>query len=84
MANISVELEQRLRSMPSNRVDLIVRANQDVTPHLDWLAAAGFEVRHQYKLSPGVAVSATGADALQLLDQAWVNSIELDDVVKAL
>ena len=84
MAKISSALEEQLKSMPNRKVDLIVRTHGDVAPHLDWLASEGLQVTHQYRLSPGVAVTATGADALKLIDQDWVKSIEADAPVKAM
>jgi hypothetical protein len=84
MAKISPELEQQLRAMPNRTVDLIVRTDGDVTPRLEWLASAGLQVKQQFKLSPGVAVSGSGRDALKLLDQSWVVSVELDAPVKAM
>jgi hypothetical protein len=84
MAKINLELEQQLKAEPEQQVDLIVQAHSDVTPHLAWLASAGLEVKRQYKLSPGVAVCGRGADALKLLDQAWVKQIELDTPVRAI
>jgi hypothetical protein len=84
MAKISSELEERLKSMPNRRVDLIIRTQSDVGPHLDWLAAEDIEVRFQYRLPPGAAISCAGADALKLLNQDWVKSIELDAPVHAM
>ena len=84
MAKISEELKEQLKSMPNRNVDLIVRSHGDVTPHLAWLKAEGFEVNQQYRLTPGVAVTCSGSDALKLLDQDWVKSIERDAPVRAL
>jgi hypothetical protein len=78
MAKIDRELEQQLRASPEETVDLIVRTQGDATPHLTWLASAGLRVKQQFKLTPGVAVSGSGQDALQLLSQDWVLSVELD------
>ncbi len=78
MAKIDRELEQQLRASPEETVDLIVRTQGDPTPHLTWLASAGLRVKQQFKLTPGVAVSGSGQDALQLLSQDWVLSVELD------
>ncbi len=83
MAKIDPKLEQRLHDMPNRVADLIVRTNGDPTPHLEWLAANDIEVRQQFKLSPGLAVSAPGREALRLLDQDWVVSVEQDEAVKA-
>jgi hypothetical protein len=76
-------LEQRLQDMPNRAVDLIVRTDGDPSPHLDWLAANGIEVRQVFKLSPGLAVSAPGRDALKLAAQDWAVSVELDEGVRA-
>ena len=84
MAKMNTELEQRLKSMPNNMVDLIVYTHGDATPHLEWLASEGLKVTRQFKLKPGVAVTCTGADALKLLDQDWVMSIGEDAEVKAM
>jgi hypothetical protein len=42
------------------------------------------QVKQQFKLSPGVAVSGSGRDALKLLDQSWVVSVELDAPVQTM
>jgi hypothetical protein len=84
MAKLSSELEAQLKSMPNRKVDLIVRTDGDVTPHLEWLTLAGLQVKQQFRLSPGVAVSCTGHDALKLLDQDWVISIEPDAPVSTM
>lgn len=84
MAKIDPKLEQRLQDMPNRAVDLIVRTDGDPTPHLEWLADHNLEVRQVFRLSPGVAVSAPGRDALKLLDQDWVVSVEVDEGVKAM
>jgi hypothetical protein len=83
MAKIDPKLEQRLQDMPNRAIDLIVRTAGDPSPHLDWLAANDIEVKQVFKLSPGVAVSCPGRDALKLLAQDWVVSVELDEAVRA-
>jgi hypothetical protein len=82
MAKIDPKLEQRLHDMPNRAFDLIVRTDGDPAPHLEWMAANGTEVRQVFKLSPGVAVSAPGRDALKLLAQDWVVSVELDETMR--
>lgn len=84
MATIDPKLEQRLQDMPNRAVDLIVRTDGDPTPHLEWLAANQIEVKQIFKLSPGVAISAPGRDALKLLAQEWVLSIEVDEGVRTM
>ncbi|MBI1878972.1 MAG: hypothetical protein HYR94_12270 [Chloroflexi bacterium] len=70
--------------MPNRSVDLIVRTDGDPTPHLDWLAANDIEVKRVIKLLPGAAVSGPGRDALKMLAQDWVVSVELDEGVRAM
>jgi hypothetical protein len=84
MVKISPELEQQLKAMPNRTIDLIVRTRGDATPHLEWLASAGLQVKQQFRLSPGVAVSGSGKDALQLLAQDWVISVEPDAPVSTM
>ena len=84
MAKISPELEQALRTEPNETVELIVRTRGDATPHLTWLAAVGVQVTQQFKLVPGVAASCSGQDALKLLTQDWVLSIESDQPVSTM
>ena len=84
MAKISPELEQELKTRPTDTVDLIVRTRGDATPHLEWLAAAGLQVTQQFKLVPGVAISGSGQDALKLLTQDWVLSVETDQPVSTM
>ncbi len=83
MVNISSELDTQLKLQPDQMVDLIVRTQGDATPHLEWLAAARLQVTQQFRLSPGVAVSGSGASALKLVNQSWVISVELDQAVRA-
>lgn len=84
MAKIDLKLEQRLQDMPNRAADLIVRTDGDPTSHLEWLADHNIEVRQIFKLSPGVAVSAPGRDALKLVAQEWVVSIEVDEAMRTM
>jgi hypothetical protein len=84
MPKINPALEQQFKQAPDQAFDLIVRTLGDVTPHLDWFAGAGFTVKQQFRMSPGVAVSGLGRAALALLEQPWVVSIEADAPVRAI
>lgn len=84
MAKISPELEQQLRAMPNRTVDLIVRTRGDATPYLEWLAQTNLQVKQQFRLTPGVAVSGPGQEALKLLEQDWVISVEPDSPVSTM
>ena len=81
---MSPELEQQLRASPTEWVDLIVRTQGDSAPHIGWLSTAGLQVKQQFRLVPGVAVSGSGQDALKLLGQEWVLSVELDAPVSTM
>ena len=78
MTKISLALRQQLTTSPNQSVNLIVRTQTDATPYLEWFATAGLQVKRQFKLSPGVAISCLGGDALKLLEQDWVKTVELD------
>ena len=84
MSKISPELEQQLKAMPHRTVDLIVRTAGETTPHLKWLTSTGFQIKQQFRLSPGVAISGLGENTLKLLEQDWVISVELDASVKTM
>jgi len=84
MAKINDDLVHQLKAEPDQTVELIVKTEGDASPHLDWLTSAGLQVKQQFRLSPGVAVAGTGANALKLLDQPWVKSIELDRPVSTM
>lgn len=84
MAKISDNLETQLRSSPHEVFKLIVRTSGDASSLLDWMSAEGLHVTQQFRLTPGVAVSSTGANAVKLLEQDWVVSVELDQPVSTM
>ncbi len=81
MAKISSELQNQLEENPDNNFDLIVRVQGGITQHLGWFAAANISVTQQFRLSPGVAVTCSGAKAQEIIAQDWVISVELDKPV---
>ncbi|MCB0191240.1 MAG: hypothetical protein KDJ65_04780 [Anaerolineae bacterium] len=81
MAKINAELQQQIKSLSSKTFDLIVRTDGDATPYLDWCREEEIEIKQQFRLSPGLAVTCSGEAALKLLDQAWVKSVELDQSI---
>lgn len=81
MATINSELRTQFENQPDQSVDLIVRTDGDVAPHLVWFDNAGVEVKRQFRLTPGVAVTCTGAAALRLLSEDWVVSVEVDQTI---
>ncbi|MCB0211027.1 MAG: hypothetical protein KDJ52_16935 [Anaerolineae bacterium] len=84
MAKINAELQEQIKSLSSKRFDLIVRTDGDATAYAAWCQEEGIEVKQQFRLSPGLAVTCSGEAALKLLDQAWVKSVELDKSVTIL
>ena len=84
MAKIDPAFRRQLAGRPNDRFDIIIRTRGDATPYLSWLDSAGIKVTRQFKLTPGVAASCTGQDALQLLDQDWVLSVEPDAPVSTM
>lgn len=83
MPKINPALEQQFKQAPEQVFDLIVRTFGDVTPYLDWFAEAGFTVKQQFRISPGVAVFGSGRAAQALLEEPWVVSIEADAPIQA-
>ena len=84
MAKINLELAQQFETNSDSLFDLIVRTDGDATPHLTWCQEIGIQVKQQFRLSPGLAVTSSGAAALKLLDQDWVRSVELDKPVSTM
>ena len=83
MATMSAQLESDIKAMAANEtINLIVWTDGDATPHLNWLKTEGIEVRQQYKLKPGIAITCSGSNALKLLPQAWVLEIKEDGTVQ--
>lgn len=81
MAKISSELQNQLNENLSSEFDLIVRVQGDVTQHLEWFASAKITVTQQFRLSPGVAITCSGAKVQELIAQDWVISVESDKPV---
>ena len=81
MATISTDLQSQLKENPNDNFDLIVRTQGDATPHLEWVAAAGITITQTFRLSPGLAITCSGANAQKLIIQQWVISVELDKPV---
>ena len=82
MAKMNAALEAEIKAMAADdTIKLIVWTAGDATPHLDWFAAEGIEVRQQYKLKPGVAVTCSAAGAQKLIDAVWVVEIKEDGAV---
>ena len=81
MATIAPALKSLLQREPDKLLDLIVKTHGK--PRVDWMVVHDIEVRQEYRLTPMVAITCTGAAALQLAAQDWVVSIEVDAEVSA-
>lgn len=82
MTKINETLKQTFARQPEQTFQLIIRISHDSSSHLAWLKSEGFTVRQQFRLSPGVALSCSGAQAMKLLAQDWVISIDADGPVR--
>lgn len=81
MTIIDSQLREQFEEQPAKPFDLIVRTDGDAAPHLAWFQTAGIVVKQQFRLTPGVAITCTGAAAVRLLSQDWVKSIEPDQTI---
>ena len=81
MVKISAALKKQLMDEPEETFNLIIRTKKDTTRHLNWLTSEGIKVNRQFRLTPGLAVTCQGRDAVRLLTAKWVVSIELDQEI---
>jgi hypothetical protein len=81
MASVDPALKSQWEREPDKRLDLIVKMQE--RPRIDWLAAHNIQIRQEYRLTSMMAVTCTGAAALELARQDWVISIEPDAAVSA-
>ena len=80
MATIEPGLLERMKAQPQERLRLIVRV-VDVAAAAAQLEQRGFAVGRRFRLVPAVAVSGSAAAALTLLNEPWVESVEIDGQV---
>ncbi|MFQ5593975.1 MAG: hypothetical protein ACE5HA_07470 [Anaerolineae bacterium] len=76
--------EQRLRSDPTGRFDVIVRVAGDPRDRVVQAAAHGLSVRHTYSLINAFAATGLGTSVFQLADELWVERIEPDEEVRTM
>lgn len=81
MLKVDTKLQEKLCLAPNQEVSLIVRTNGDPTPHLTRFNELGLNIRHKYRLLPGVSVTGQASAALALLNEAWIVRIEEDRTV---
>lgn len=78
------QLRARLLARPDAPAALIVRVSGDLEQRADQVARRGLAVERRLRLIGGLALRATGRQALALAAEPWVLRIEEDREVRAL
>jgi hypothetical protein len=81
---IDAELLTRLRAAPEAEFRLIVKTQGEPGQYLARLKALGIAVRRKFRLTRSLAITARADAALQLADEAWVEKIEEDQIVRTM
>jgi hypothetical protein len=84
MSKVDAKLLERLKADPEAEFRLIVKAKGEPGQYLTRLQALGIAVRHRFRLTRSLAVTARADAALQLADEAWVEKIEKDQIVRTM
>jgi hypothetical protein len=84
MKKIDAELLEKLRADPEAEFRLIVKTEGEPGQYLTRLQALGMEMRRKFKLTRSLAITARADAALQLADEAWVEKIEEDQIVRTM
>ena len=82
MKRMDEELLERLKADPGAEFKLIVKVEGEPGQYVTRLQALGIEVRRTFKLTRSLAIAARADAALQLADEAWVEKIEEDQIVR--
>lgn len=83
-SKFDASLDSAVHSQPGQSFDLLVRVDRADDQRQTQVEATGATVRRQLSLVPTFAITCTGAVALRLAEQPWVQRIELDGPVYAL
>jgi len=81
---VDAELLERLKADPEAEFRLIVKTEGEPGQYLNQLQALDIEVRRKFKLTRSLAITARAEAALQLADEAWVDRIEEDQIVRTM
>ena len=84
MKKIDAELLTRLRAAPEAEFRLIVKTQGEPGQYVARLQALGIAVRRKFRLTRSLAITARADAALQLADEAWVEKIEEDQIVRTM
>jgi len=81
---IDAELLTRLRAAPEAEFRLIVKTQGEPGQYVARLQALGIAVRRKFRLTRSLAITARADAALQLADEAWIEKIEEDQIVRTM
>ncbi len=84
MTEIDERLRYRLLEAPGEEFHVIVRTDGDAAPIARQCERSGLTVHREFRLLPGLAVTATGEALLALAHHPHVTHIEADQDVQAL
>ncbi len=84
MEKIDAALLERLKADPEAEFRLIVKTEGEPDQYLTPLQALGIKVRRKLRLTRSLAITARADAALQLADEAWVEKIEEDQIVRTM
>jgi hypothetical protein len=84
IVKIDAELLERLKADPEAEFGLIVKTEGEPGQYLTRLQTQGMEVRRKFRLTRSLAIIARAEAALQLADEAWVEKIEEDQIVRTM
>ncbi len=84
MKKVDAELLERLKANPEAEFRLIVKTEGEPGQYLTQLQALDIEVRRKFKLTRSLAITARAETALQLADEAWIEKIEEDQIVRTM
>ncbi len=84
MKKVDAELLERLKANPEAEFRLIVKTEGEPGQYLARLQALGIKVRRKFRLTRCLAITAKADAALQLAEEAWVEKIEKDQIVRTM
>jgi hypothetical protein len=84
MATIDRTLQARMMREPDQEFSVIVRTDREVREVVEQCVHHGIIVHHQFRLVPGLALTATGEALLELAENPHVTRIEPDQEVRGL
>ncbi len=71
------------RQSPEEWVAVVVHVRGEPGMHVQTMEGLGMSVTRTFRLTSTMAVRGTARSVLSLLDQGWVEKVELDQTIKA-